>query len=112
MLEAIARNSCGGTFSDVQSTNDFSVAFARCFGGLLTVAVKDFKLIIAPENRSIIEKVYADDYEQCRDDLTIVSVMFGNLYENERRQVIVDLLLPPVNGEISTQVLKASYRYR
>lgn len=113
VLEAIARNSNGGTFTDVRNTNDLSVAFAQCFSGLLTVAVKGLKLIMSPQNMSIIENVNAGDYEQSRDD-SAVSVTFGDLYDNETRQVIVDLILPAVtrNRMVRTQVLQVTYVYR
>lgn len=113
VLEAIARNSHGGTFTDVRNTNDLSVAFAQCFAGILTVAVKGLKLIMSPENMSIIENVNAGDYEHSRNDST-VSVNFGDLYDNEKRQVIVDLILPPVarNRMVRTHVLQISYAYR
>ncbi|KAL8110302.1 hypothetical protein AgCh_026141 [Apium graveolens] len=113
VLEAIARNSNGGTFTDVRNTEELSVVFAQCFAMLLTVAVKGLKLIMSPENMSIIENVNAGDYEQSRDD-SAVTVTFGDLYDNETRQVIVDLILPPVtrNRMVRTHVLQVSYLYR
>ncbi|KAL8110303.1 hypothetical protein AgCh_026142 [Apium graveolens] len=113
VLEAIASNSHGGTFTDVGNTNDLSVAFAQCFTGLLTVVVKGLKLNISPENMSTIENVNAGDHcEQSRDD-SRVSVMLGDLYDNETRQVIIDLILPLVarNRMVRTHVLQVSYLY-
>lgn len=115
VLNAIAKNSDGGTFSDVQNTTDLSVAFANCLGGLLTVAVQDLRLTISPVGKSIIEKVSAGDYPQSRDKGNAVdspiTVRFGNLYDKETRRVIVDLVLPEVTSEISARVLRVGYMY-
>lgn len=115
VLNAIAKNSDGGTYSDVQNTTDLSIAFANCLGGLLTVAVQDLKLTISPVGKSIIEKVSAGDYPQSRDKGNAVdspvTVRFGNLYDKETRRVIVDLVLPEVTNEISSRVLKIGYMY-
>ncbi|KAK1371176.1 hypothetical protein POM88_037268 [Heracleum sosnowskyi] len=111
VLDAIAKKSGGGTLiSDDQNTNDLRVAFGNCFSGLLTVAVKDLKLIMSPENMTRIENVYAGDHEQSADDST-VSVKLGNLYDNETRRVLVHVL-PPVTSVVGLQVLKVAYRYR
>lgn len=111
MLDAVARKSgTGGTLiSDVEYINDLRVAFANCFSGLLTVVVQDLKLIVSTGNMSTIENVYADNYEQFRDDST-VSVMLGNLYDMETRKVLVHVL-PPVTSLDGLQVLKVAYKY-
>lgn len=116
VLNAIARNSDGGTFSDVQKTADLSLAFASCLGGLLTVAVEDLRLTFAPERKSIIKNVSAGDYLQSRDKGNAVNspitVQFGNIYDKETRKVIVDLVLPEVPKNIPSKVLRVSYKYR
>lgn len=116
MLNAIAKNSDGGTFSDVQKKSDLSLAFANCLAGLLTVAVQDLRLTFAPERKSIIEDVSAGDYPQFREKDnavdTPITVKFGNIYDKETRKVIVDLVLPEVPNNISSKVLRISYKYR
>lgn len=113
MLNGIARKSNGGTFSDVPKTDGLSAAFAQCLGGLLTLAVQDLKLVISPENNTKIESVFAGDYEQSgkTDAEPAVTIAFGNLYDKEVRKIIVDLVLPKVDKEVSSQVLKIGYKY-
>ncbi|KAL5579148.1 hypothetical protein UlMin_011590 [Ulmus minor] len=43
VLMAIAHNSDGGTFSDVQNQDKLHIAFSECLAGLLTVAIQDLK---------------------------------------------------------------------
>ncbi|KAL8110307.1 hypothetical protein AgCh_026146 [Apium graveolens] len=113
VLNGIAKKSNGGTFSDVPKTDGLSVAFAQCLAGLLTLAVQDLKLVISPENKSKVENVSAGDYGQSGNTTTepAVTVAFGNLYDKEMRKIIVDLVLPKVDKEVSSQVLKISYKY-
>ncbi|WOG84608.1 hypothetical protein DCAR_0103792 [Daucus carota subsp. sativus] len=113
VLNGIAKNSKGGTFSDVPKTDGLGIAFAQCLAGLLTLAVQDLKLVISPENKSKVESVSAGDYAQSGNTTAepAVTVDFGNLYDKETRKIIVDLVLPKVEKEVSSQVLKISYKY-
>ncbi|WOG84612.1 hypothetical protein DCAR_0103796 [Daucus carota subsp. sativus] len=113
VLNGIAKNSKGGTFSDVPKTDGLGVAFAQCLAGLLTLAVEDLKLVISPENKSKVESVSAGDYAQSGNTTVepAVTVDFGNLYDKETRKIIVDLVLPKVDKEVSSQVLQISYKY-
>lgn len=112
MLNAIAKNSDGGTYSDVQNTTDLSVAFANCLGGLLTVAIQDLRLTISPVGKTTIESVTAGDYPQSRDNSNAITIRFGTLYDKETRRVIVNLVLPEVTSETSSRVLRIGYLYR
>ncbi|KAL8110310.1 E3 ubiquitin-protein ligase WAVH1-like [Apium graveolens] len=113
VLNGIARKSNGGTFSDVPKTDGLSAAFAQCLGGLLTLAVQDLKLVISPENNTKVESVFAGDYAQTgnTDAEPAVTIAFGNLYDKEMRKIIVDLVLPKVDKEVTLQVLKIGYKY-
>lgn len=112
MLKAIADNSFGGTFSDVQNEDNLSIAFSQCLGGLLSVVVQDLKLTVT-KLESTIEKVSAGDYPQSRDDTVgSVTISFGDLYIKELRKVIVDLLLPAVSSRMGADVLEINYTYR
>ncbi|EEF42595.1 E3 ubiquitin-protein ligase WAV3 [Ricinus communis] len=113
VLKAIAHNSIGGTFSDVQDTNNLSKAFSQCLAGLLTVVVQDLKLTVTRcKDESTIEQVSAGSYPQFKDDdAGSVTVTFGDLYSKEVRTVIVDLLLPEVSKERGAEVLEITYLY-
>ncbi|KAI8548792.1 hypothetical protein RHMOL_Rhmol07G0301500 [Rhododendron molle] len=111
VLKAIADNSFGGTFSDVQNEDNLSIAFSQCLGGLLSVVVQDLKLTVT-KLESTIEKVSAGDYPQSRDDTDgSVTISFGDLYIKELRKVIVDLLLPAVSSRMGADVLEINYTY-
>lgn len=114
VLKAIADNSKGGTFSDVQNQDNLSIAFSQCLAGLLTVVVQDLELTVTQvESDSTIKKVSAGNYSQSRDDVVgSVTVSFGDLYDKEVRKVIVDLLLPAVSGRVVPEVLQIDYTYR
>ncbi|KAL5565040.1 hypothetical protein UlMin_028204, partial [Ulmus minor] len=110
-LKAIADKSMGGTFSDVQNQDNLSIAFSQCLAGLLTVAVQDLKVTFTKVN-STIENVSAGNYPQSRDNSDdSVTVLFGDLYEQELRKVIVELLLPAVSRRKGTDVLRITYTY-
>ena len=112
MLKAIANNSKGGTFSDVQNQDNLSIAFSQCLAGLLTVVVQDLKLTVS-QVESTIEKVSAGNYPQSRDnDAGSVTVSFGDLYNKEVRKVIVDLLLPAVESRVGADILEINYNYK
>ncbi|KAG8649239.1 E3 ubiquitin-protein ligase WAV3-like [Manihot esculenta] len=113
VLKAIADNSIEGTFSDVQNTDNLSIAFSQCLAGLLTRVVEDLKLTVTPyEDESTIEQVIAGSYPQSKDDADgSVTVSFGGLYAKEVRKVMVDLLLPAVSKERGADVLDITLSY-
>ncbi|KMS94687.1 hypothetical protein BVRB_016280, partial [Beta vulgaris subsp. vulgaris] len=116
VLYHITNKSPGGIFSvaDVKDTplsSSLSLAFSQCLAGLLTVVVQDLKLTITSVN-SKIEKVSAGNYIQyANNDVGSLTVSFGNLYREEKRNVMVELLLPAVDTQAVTEVLKIYYSY-
>ncbi|XP_028111014.1 E3 ubiquitin-protein ligase WAV3-like [Camellia sinensis] len=111
VLNAIANNSMGGTFSDVRNQDNLSIAFSQCLAGLLTVVVQDLKLTVTQVESTIV-KVSAGNYPQSKDDAAgSVTVSFGDLYIKEVRKVIVDLLLPPASSPAGSNVLNITYTY-
>ena len=112
MLKAITDKSRGGTFSDVQSENNLSIAFSQCLAGLLTVVVQDLKLTVTQEqDESTIQNVSAGDYPKSVD-ASSVTISFGDLYDKEVRKVLVNLLLPAVSNRRGADVLRMTYTYR
>ncbi|GMP50281.1 hypothetical protein CsSME_00016963 [Camellia sinensis var. sinensis] len=111
VLNAIANNSVGGTFSDVRNQDNLSIAFSQCLAGLLTVVVQDLKLTVTRVESTIV-KVSAGNYIQFKDDAAgSVTVSFGDLYIKEVRKVIVDLLLPAASSPAGSDVLEITYTY-
>ncbi|CAD6261421.1 unnamed protein product [Miscanthus lutarioriparius] len=114
VLNAVARNSMGGTFSVVNDVDTLSMAFSQCLAGLLTVVVQDLTVTVARvEDESTIQKVAAGNYPQTQDaNAGSVTVAFGDLYSKEVRKVIVDLLLPAIDTDRGADILEATYSYK
>ncbi|KAL2943680.1 E3 ubiquitin-protein ligase WAV3 [Bienertia sinuspersici] len=120
VLNEISMKSMGGTFSiaDVQNKptySNLSAAFLQCLAGLLTVVVQDLKLIIKSTVNSKIHKVSAGKYSKLKnedDDMDTKTVSFANLYCKEKRRVMVDLQLEPVDSEEVEDVLEITYSYK
>ncbi|XP_028111069.1 E3 ubiquitin-protein ligase WAV3-like [Camellia sinensis] len=111
VLNAIANNSMGGTFSDVRNQDNLSIAFCQCLAGLLPVVVQDLKLTVTQVESTIV-KVSAGNYPQSKEDAAgSVTVSFGDLYNKEVRKVIVDLLLPAASSPALSDVLNITYTY-
>jgi uncharacterized protein YegL len=112
VLNAVARNSMGGTFSVVNDVDKLSMAFSQCLAGLLTVVVQDLTVTVTPvEDESTIQKVAAGNYPQTQDAGS-VTVAFGDLYSKEVRKLIVDLLLPAIDTERGADILEVTYAYK
>jgi hypothetical protein len=114
VLNAVARNSMGGTFSIVNDVDTLGMAFSQCLAGLLTVVMQDLTVTVARvEDESTIQKVAAGNYPQMQDaDAGSVTVAFGDLYSKEVRKVIVDLLLPAIDTERGADILEVTYSYK
>ncbi|KAG0530502.1 hypothetical protein BDA96_05G192100 [Sorghum bicolor] len=109
VLEAIAGNSLGGTFYNVDDEENLSEHFSALLAGLLSVAVQDLKLTVTEQQgHSRIRKVDAGGYATEPNNN---SVNFGYLYNGEVRKVIVDLVLPAVNRAYHAPVLTAYCTY-
>lgn len=104
------------------SSEDLSIVFSRCLGELLGVLVQDVKLVLKPLEDKVskkemvttkINEVYVGNYPQTRDETTgTVTVSFGNIYQKEIREVLVDLILPKVHDEVDLDALEIVCNYR
>jgi hypothetical protein len=117
VLEAIAGNSLGGTFYDVEDGQNLSEHFSALLAGLLSVVVEGLKLTVweQPGHSEILDKdkVDAGSYptKAGRDAGSFV-VDFGYLYGGEVRNVMVNLVLPAVGRAYHAPVLIAHCTYR
>ena len=112
MLNAIAHNSSGGKFTDVQTPYNLSEAFSQCLARLLSVAVQEWKVTFEKVN-SAIKIVYAGNCLKSSDDgVGSITILFGNLYKKELRKVELDLLLSDVSSTLCADILEISYMYR
>ncbi|CAD6256454.1 unnamed protein product [Miscanthus lutarioriparius] len=108
VLEAIARNSHGGTFYDVGDGESLAVHFSQIMAGLLSVVVQDLQLTVwetTGHSRIDDNRVDAGCYPKDTDNRArSVTVTFGYLYSGEVRKVMVDLLLPAVQRDTQGRV--------
>jgi hypothetical protein len=117
LLSLVAATSIGGTFSHVldHDIGGLTMAFSQCLAGLLTVAVQDLELMVAPvKGQSSIVRVTAGSYPQEQvgnGPAGSVTVRFGNLYSAEVRKVIVELDLPEIQSECSAEILDVTYSH-
>ncbi|KAG0587212.1 hypothetical protein KC19_2G148600 [Ceratodon purpureus] len=114
VLNAVARNSKGGTFAVVDNVVDgLSKGFSQILAGLVTVVVSDLKLTVSRiEDESTIQSVSAGIYDQEKAlDGSSVTISFGDLYAKEVRKTIVDVLLPTIDTERGADILEISYAY-
>ncbi|XP_051209192.1 uncharacterized protein [Lolium perenne] len=117
LVNLIAAWSMGGTFSHVldHDIGGLTMAFSQCLAGLLTVAVQDLELMVAPVRvESSIVRVTAGSYPQEQvgnGPARSVTVRFGNLYSTEVRKVIVELDLPEIQSERSAEILDVTYSH-
>ncbi|XP_074290836.1 E3 ubiquitin-protein ligase WAVH1-like [Silene latifolia] len=107
-LEAIAKNSISGTFSYAEvndsETSNLSTVFSQCLAGLLSIVVQDLTVTIQPEDdtvlgvltKSVIQKIFAGDYKKTTNADGSVTIIFGDLYQQEVRKIVVEFLLPAV----------------
>ncbi|EXB77323.1 Uncharacterized protein L484_010148 [Morus notabilis] len=115
VLSEIANKSNRGRFSNVQNENRLHVAFSKCLDELLTVVVKDLRLIVAQVNKeSIIKNVVAGNYSTYRTKKSKFTISYGSLYGKEVRNVLVDLVLPNIveTGPRAEDLLLITCSYR
>ncbi|PON46391.1 von Willebrand factor, type A, partial [Parasponia andersonii] len=112
VLNAIACNSLGGTFSEVRDPDNLSLAFSQCVAGPLTVVAEDLTLTIT-QDESTIKEVSAGNYTKPEDiEDGSVTILFGDLYDKEIRNITVTLCLPEITSERRSNVLNIQYTYR
>jgi hypothetical protein len=117
VLEAIAGNSLGGTFYNVEDEENLSEHFSALLAGLLSVVVQDLKITVREQqgHSKILDKdkVDAGSYPtKAGHDAGSFVVDFGYLYGGEVRNVMVDLVLSPVSRAYRAPVLTAHCTYR
>lgn len=117
VLNPIAANSMGGTYSHVQDqdiqSGGLTMALSQCLAGQLTVLVQNLELTVeAVGDESAIVKVAAGSYPQMLGVAGSVTVNFGNLYSREVCNVMVNLRLPTIEIERSADILRVTYSYR
>ncbi|KAG2549026.1 hypothetical protein PVAP13_9KG290300 [Panicum virgatum] len=94
-MHAIAE-ATGGTFSFVQDQAAIQDSFARCVGGLLSVAVQEARIAVACLHRGVrVQEVKSGSYgSHVAADGRAASIDAGELYDDERRRFLVLVYVP------------------
>ncbi|CAL5078139.1 unnamed protein product [Urochloa decumbens] len=105
----------GGTFSFVRDEAAVQDAFARCVGGLLSVAVQEARLAVSCLHRAVrVQEVRSGAYgSSVAADERSAFIEAGELYDGERRRFLVLVYVPRARAaESSTRLVKVTCTYR
>ncbi|CAL4933483.1 unnamed protein product [Urochloa decumbens] len=114
LMHAVAA-ATGGTFSFVKDEAAVQDAFARCVGGLLSVAVQEARLAVSCLHRGVrVQEVKSSAYgSSVAADGRSASIEAGELYDGERRRFLVLVYVPRARAaESSTRLVKVTCAYR
>jgi hypothetical protein len=113
-MHAIAE-ATGGTFSFVGNEAAIQSSFARCVGGLLSVAVQEARVAVTCLHQGVrIQEVKSGAYvSHLGADGIAAAIDVGELYEGEERRFLVLVYVPRVRStEEVTRLVKARCTYR
>ncbi|RLN04208.1 inter-alpha-trypsin inhibitor heavy chain H1-like [Panicum miliaceum] len=113
-MHAVAE-ATGGTFSFVENHSAIQDSFARCVGGLLSVAVQEARIAVACLHRGVrVQRVKSGCYaSHVAADGRAASIDVGELYDDEGRRFLVLVYVPRARAtEEVTRLVKVSCTYR
>ncbi|KAF8722851.1 hypothetical protein HU200_021982 [Digitaria exilis] len=113
-MHAVAATT-GGTFSFVQDQSAIQDAFARCVGGLLSVAVQEARIAVTCLHRGVrIQEVKSGSYASHIDtDGRSATIDAGELYDDEGRRFLVLVYVPRARAtEETTRLVKVSCTHK
>ncbi|CAN6299398.1 unnamed protein product [Urochloa humidicola] len=105
----------GGTFSFLKDEAAVQDAFARCVGGLLSVAVQEARIAVSCLHRGVrVQEVRSGAYASTvATDACSASIDAGELYDGERRRFLVLVYVPRARAtEEVTRLVKVTCAYR
>ncbi|KAJ1271187.1 hypothetical protein BS78_06G109800 [Paspalum vaginatum] len=113
-MHAVAE-ATAGTFSFVENQAAIQDSFARCIGGLLSVAVQGARIAVTCLHRGVrVQEVKSGCYgNHVAADGRAASIDVGELYDDEERRFLVLVYVPRARAtEEVTRLLKASCTYK
>ena len=113
-MHAVAE-ATGGTFSFVGDEAAIQDSFARCVGGLLSVAVQEARVAVTCLHRGVhVQEVKSGAYvSHVGADGHAATIDVGELYDGEERRFLVLVHVPRARStEEVTRLIKASCTYR
>lgn len=103
----------GGTFSFIEAEGVIQDAFAQCIGGLLSVVVKELRVIVESVNSSLcLRSIKAGSYSNhVLPDGKSGYIEVGDLYADEERDFLVTMNVPKEMSKNETSLLKVRSVY-
>ncbi|MFS8012478.1 putative chromatin regulator PHD family [Helianthus anomalus] len=103
----------GGTFSFIETEGVIQDAFAQCIGGLLSVVVKDARVILDSVNANVVlRSLKAGSYKShLMQDGKSGCIDVGDLYADEERDFLVSVNIPKELTSYETCLLKVRCHY-
>ncbi|KAL3613291.1 hypothetical protein CASFOL_042867 [Castilleja foliolosa] len=114
VMHAIADVS-GGTFSFIESYELVQDAFARCIGGLLSVVVRELRLILRSASQGVAIKLIPSGrhFSEISNRGSRGTINVGDLYADEEKEFLVNISVPVYenNNERTTPLLDITCSY-
>lgn len=113
-MHAVAE-ATAGTFSFIENQAAIQDSFARCIGGLLSVAVQKASIGVTCLHRGVrVQEVKSGCYgNRVGADGRAASISVGELYDDEERRFLVLVFVPRARAtEEVTRLVKVSCTYR
>uniref|UniRef100_A0A0E0MKL2 VWFA domain-containing protein n=1 Tax=Oryza punctata TaxID=4537 RepID=A0A0E0MKL2_ORYPU len=104
----------GGTFSFIENLAVIQDTFARCIGGLLSVAAQKARISVECLDPGVrVRAVKSGRYESCINaEGRAATVDVGELYADEERRFLLLLDVPRADGDAATRLVNVRCTYR
>ena len=104
LLSSLA-SKCGGSYYFMQTTDSIPEAFADCLGGLMSVVAQNISVTLTAADGVSINSLLTNFKTSEISPNKQFQVSLGDIYSEERRDLVLDLKLAPTPGPTSDQPL-------
>eukprot|EP00299_Pterocystis_sp_00344_P020243 c9943_g1_i1.p1 GENE.c9943_g1_i1~~c9943_g1_i1.p1 ORF type:complete len:482 (-),score=123.92 c9943_g1_i1:165-1526(-) len=108
LLSSLAQ-AAHGTYYFMKTTDSIPLAFADCLGGLMSVIAQNIVLTITAADGVNINSIATIFPKTEVIPQKQYSLAIGDLFSEEERDILVDITVPRVSGEVFGQPLLASH---
>ena len=88
---------CGGTYHYIESQEQVPVVFGEALGGLLSMSCQNVEVTITPVAGSRLKRLKTN-FKQEELPGGSIRVMVGDLFADERKDLVLEVELQPING--------------
>jgi hypothetical protein len=95
-----------GTFTYIEQLDQVYDAFATVLGGLLSVVAQNLTLTVTPASAGVQVTAVRTHYKSTlAPEGALATVNIPDMFEGERRDIVVKFLLPPIDAPVESQPL-------